>query len=577
VDKNQRSAPIFYPTIFYLKKNDMSCRTTGGRSAPIFVTRCQYGLRCSPSFCYYWCMAEWVNQILKVDFSIHILLILKVLFLIVLFWAVLALFGSSLPKQKMKFNYVLLGWIFCGSLFAVLAYQSTWQLGGMARPEFMKFMRTYNRRENAASQQSLRGPIFDRRGMVLAAPQAGSIWKRRYPLSEAAVHPLGYYNFRYGITAVERASESLLSGLIQDPESLAKSILLKRAEQGGSVNLTLDSRLQKRAYDLLRKRRGAVVIMNPGNGELLALVSSPGFNPQNPAPALRDFKGKPIFNRAVQGRYPPGSTFKIVIAGAALNNGVSPTYNCPPGGYIAGTGHKTIRDSEYYSAQRKEGTWRGWGKINMKEAMTHSSNVYFSQLGAACTGEQLAKVMQSVQIDQEICYFNGSSGDLKCVAGGMPKLNSRWDRAQCAIGQGDLLVSPLHVACFTAAAANRGGLFAPKLNLQTPVQELSQPFTAATAYTLKVMLREVVKRGTGQGIDLDGLDVCGKTGTAEVSGAKDHSWFTCFAPLSKPEIVVTVLIENGGYGAAAALPVAKELLLEADKLGYIKKSRRKRK
>ncbi|MDA3927294.1 MAG: penicillin-binding transpeptidase domain-containing protein [Kiritimatiellae bacterium] len=499
------------------------------------------------------------------------------LFFIVLLWAVLAMFGASVPKKKLKVNYVLLGWIFCGALFSILAYQSTWQLGGMVRPDFVKFMRTYNQRENAAQQQSLRGPLFDRRGMVLAAPQAGSIWKRRYPLGEAAVHPLGYYHFRYGITAVERACDARLSGMIQDTETLAKSILVKRAEQGESVTLTLDSRLQKLAYELLKKRRGAVVIMNPRNGELLALVSSPGFNPQNPEPALRDSRGKPVFNRAVQGRYPPGSTFKIITAGAALNNGISPTYNCPAGGYIAGRGKKPIRDSEYYSAKRKGRTWRGWGKINMKSAMTHSSNVYFSQLGASCTEKQLADVMQVAQLDQAICYLVGSSGDLKCASGTLPELDTKWERAQAAIGQGDVLVSPLHVACYTSAAANRGVLYEPKLNLKTPAKKLSQPFTAATAYKLKVMLREVVTKGTGKGINLWGLDVCGKTGTAEVSGEKDHSWFTCFAPLTNPEIVVTVLIENGGYGAAAALPVAKELLLEANKLGLIKGSKRSRK
>lgn len=522
-------------------------------------------------------MAEWLSELIKSDSNIHFLLILKVLFSAALFTAVLSLYSSSRPGKKVKVNYVLLGWVFCGSLLAVLIYQATWQLGGMARPDFVKFMRTYNRRDTAASQQALRGPLLDRRGMVLAAPQAGSIWKRRYPLGPAAVHPLGYYHPRYGITAVERACDGELSGIIQDKESLAKSLLGKRAEQGKSVSLTLDSRLQKRAYELLKKRRGAVVVMNPRNGELLALVSSPGFDPANPGKALRDSRGKPLFNRAVQGRYPPGSTFKIVTAGAALNAGISPTYNCPPGGFVAGFGKKAIRDSEYYSAQRKGGAWRGWGKINMKDAMVHSSNVYFSQLGANCTEALMKQMMQAVQLDKELEYMTGSSGTLTCAAGSMPDLDSKWDRAQSAIGQGDVLVTPLHVACYTAAVANKGALYVPKLNLATPSRKLSQPFTAATAYTLKVMLREVVKRGTGKGADLWGLDVCGKTGTAEVSGGKDHSWFTCFAPFRSPEIVVTVLIENGGYGAAAALPVAKEILVEADKLGLIKGSKRSRK
>ena len=522
-------------------------------------------------------MAEWLSGLLQGDQNIPVLLILKVLFFAALFIAVLSLFSASRPKKKANVNYILLGWLFCCSLLAVLIYQATWQLGGMTRPEFVKFMRTYNRRKNVAGQQVLRGPILDRRGMVLAAPHSDSIWKRRYPLGSAAVHPLGYYHPRYGITAVERACDGVLSGIIQDKEALAKSILGKRAEQGESVTLTLDARLQKKAYQLLKNRRGAVVVMNPRSGELLALVSSPGFDPNRPERAMANTRGKPLFNRAVQGRYPPGSTFKIVTAGAALNKGISPTYNCPPGGFIAGFGRKAIRDSEYYSAKRKGRKWKGWGKINMKEAMVHSSNVYFSQLGANCSEDLLKQAMQSIQLGSEIKYMTGSSGELECAAGGMPGLKSKWHRAQSAIGQGDVLVTPLHVACYTAAAANRGSLYAPKLNAATPVKKLSQPFTSGTAYTLKVMLRDVVKRGTGRKADLLGLDVCGKTGTAQVSNGKDHSWFTCFAPFDKPSIVVTVLIENGGYGAAAALPVAKDLLVEADKLGLIKNSKRRRK
>ncbi|MFO7937360.1 MAG: penicillin-binding transpeptidase domain-containing protein [Kiritimatiellia bacterium] len=497
-------------------------------------------------------------------------MILKVLFFTVLIVAVLSLYSAPRPTKKVKVDYVLLGWIFCTALLAILIYQATWQLGGMSRPQFVKFMRTYNRRANAASQQALRGPIFDRRGMVLAAPRPGSMWKRRYPLGAAAVHPLGYYHPRYGITAVERACDAFLSGIVQDKKTFTKSLLGKRAEQGGSVSLTLDSRLQKRAYDLLENRRGAVVIMDPRNGEILALVSSPGFDPAEPETAMHDSRGKPLFNRAVQGRYPPGSTFKIVTAGAALNAGISPTYNCPAGGYVAGFGRKPIRDSEYYSAKRKGRKWKGWGRINMKDAMTHSSNVYFSQLGADCPENVLETVLEKLRLGEGIEYMTGSSGTLECSAGGFPDLHSKWHRAQSAIGQGDVLVTPLHVACYTAAAANRGILYAPKLNSATPAKKIAQLFTPSASYILKVMLREVVEKGTGERAEIRGLDVCGKTGTAQVSGKKDHSWFTCFAPFAEPGIVVTVLVENGGYGAAAALPVAKELLAEAEKLGLIK-------
>lgn len=522
-------------------------------------------------------MAEWVSGLLESDLKTHIPLLLKALFFAALFFAVLALYAASFPGKKVKVNYVLLGWIFCGALLAVLLYQATWQLGGMARPEFVKYMRTYNRRSNVARQQSLRGPILDRRGMVLAAPRAGSIWERRYPLGAAGVHPLGYYHPRYGITAVERVCDGELSGVIQDREALARSLIGRRSEQGGSVGLTLDARLQKKAYELLRGRGGAVVALDPRNGDILALASAPGFDPARPESAIRDARGKPLFNRAVQGRYPPGSTFKIVTAGAALSAGISPTYHCPAGGFVAAGGARAIRDSEYYSALRRGKAWRGWGELTMKEAMVHSSNVYFSQLGAHCAEAVLSKAMRDVCVDIGFTYMAGESGGIDSASGEMPTLNSEWKRAQAAIGQGDLLLTPLHVACYTAAAANGGALYAPRLNGATPVRKLAQPFTPAAAYTLKVMLREVIVRGTGRAADLKGLDVCGKTGTAQVGQGQDHAWFTCFAPFAEPEIVVTVLIEHGGFGAAAALPVARDLLAEAERLellGGTKRGRR---
>jgi peptidoglycan glycosyltransferase len=243
---------------------------------------------------------------------------------------------------------------------------------------------------------------------------------------------------------------------------------------------------------------------------------------------------------------------------------------------VAESGHKPIRDSEYYSALRKGGTWRGWGSLDLKEAMLHSSNVYFAQLGAACSEALLQHTMTDLMIGAKLEYMRGSDGSLGAVAGATPSLHTRWHRAQAAIGQGDLLVTPLHVACYTAAAANKGVLFAPRLNQATAPLKLSQPFTASTAYTLKVMLREAVKRGTGRAVDLKGFDVCGKTGTAQVGEGADHAWFTCFAPFYAPEIVVTVIIENGGFGAAAALPVARGILFEAEKLELIKRAQRGR-
>jgi peptidoglycan glycosyltransferase len=515
-------------------------------------------------------MLEAVMELLNGEQGADLFRVLKVVFLAFLTVAALAvLFAPSVKAGKV--NYWLLRAMVTCALFAVLAYQATWQLGGFARPAFVKFMRRYNKRPNAAELQVLRGPVLDRRGMVLAAPVAGDIWGRRYPLGPAAVHPLGYFHSRYGITAVERVFDPELSGYAGE-EQLGKGLFKARAEEGAAVTLTLDARLQAKAYELLDGRKGAVVMMRPRSGALLALVSSPGFDPLAPGPASADEENAPVFNRAVQGRYPPGSAFKILVAGIALGKGLSPVYACPAMGYIAGPNTPPIRDSEYYAFARKGAEWSGWGRLGLKEAMAHSSNVYFAQLGVACGPEAFNAMMARARINEPLVYLNAPSGKLQTARGHAPEVSKPRALALLAIGQGEVLVTPLHVACFTAAVAADGALMRPRLCQSEPVEKLDDLFNPQAAARLREMLREGVVRGTGKGANVPGLEVCGKTGTAQAPQGDDHAWFTCFAPRRHPNLVVTVLIENGGFGAAAAVPVARELLEEADRLGYVRRA-----
>ena len=497
----------------------------------------------------------------------------QVVFLAFLTVAALAILFAPTGKPG-KVNYGLLRIIVAGALFAVLAYQATWQLSGHTNSDFVRFMRRYNKRPNAAEMQVTRGPILDRRGMVLAAPVPGDMWGRRYPLGEAAVHPIGYFHSRYGITAVERVCDAALSGFGNDKrdELFGKNLFASRPNEGEAVTLTLDARLQQKAYELLIGEKGAVVVMLPRSGALLALVSSPGFDPLNPGVAIGDEENAPAFNPAVQGRYPPGSTFKILIAGAALEKGLSPSYACPGMGYIAGPNTPPIRDSEYYAFERKGAVWPGWGRLTLREAMAHSSNVYFAQLGVACGADAFNSVIARARINDPLIYAKGSSGTLESAAGNVPKISKKRTIAQLAIGQGEVLVTPLHVACFTAAVANGGALMRPRLLQNGKREKLSDLFMPKTTEQLRGMLRDVVLFGTGKAANVPDLEVCGKTGTAQAPGGEDHAWFTCFAPRKHPNIVITVLVEHGGYGAKSALPVARELLVEADKLGYVRRS-----
>ena len=203
--------------------------------------------------------------------------------------------------------------------------------------------------------------------------------------------------------------------------------------------------------------------------------------------------------------------------------------------------------------------------------MAHSSNVYFAQLGVACGPEAFNAVISRARINEPLLYLEAHSGKLQTAKGNVPEVSKKRTLALLAIGQGEVLVTPLHVACFTAAVAAEGALMRPRLYTSEPVQKLDDLFAPQVAAQLKAALREVVSLGTGKGANVPELEVCGKTGTAQAPKGDDHAWFTCFAPRKHPNLVVTVLIENGGFGAAAALPVARELLEEADRLGYVRR------
>lgn len=496
----------------------------------------------------------------------------KILFLAAFGLASLLFLVAPRPPRGQT-AYGFLRFLLLLSFAGVLAYQATWQLGGASDRSFARFLRRYNNRPNAAQLQTRRAPILDRNGLILSAPVPGSVWQRRYPLGPAAVHPVGYFSSAYGMTGVERAADPELSGYDADLSETAidraHNIFKPRAEEGRAVTLTLDSRLQLKAYQLLAGRRGAVVILKPDTGDILALASSPAFDPSDPAPATADTVNLPAFNRATQGRYPPGSTYKILLAGWAISHAIEPAFDCPASGYSPSRGTPPVRDSEYYAYLRRGATWPGWGRMSLHDALVHSSNTYFAQLGVRCGPEAFGEISRSALLSTQLTYYACGDATLATVSASAPTVTTRPPLATLSIGQGQLLVTPLHVALWTAAAASDGSIPRPRLRLDMPPAKLGQLFRPAVAARLRRILRDVVRQGTGRAANVPGLEICGKTGTAQVAGGEDHAWFTSFAPERRPRIVVTVLIENGGFGAAAALPVARELIRYADTLDYL--------
>lgn len=390
----------------------------------------------------------------------------------------------------------------------LLFVHARWLAEGPRDPRFVRFMRRYDRRADAAARLPPTGRAVDCRGVPLAAPLSGSRFKQ--VLNDCAV-----------------------------------------ANGGTPVALTLDGALQDEARRLLAGRHGAVVALEPATGYVRALVSAPYSDG---------------LNRALNGVYPPGSVFKIFLAAAALSDGTDPVFACSAAGYCSARGTPPIRDVE---AVRKGRAWRGFGRIGMGEALIHSSNTYFAQLGVALGTARFDAAVRTARLREPVTIWAAPSGlRLVSAANRVPEGVPTPALAPLAIGQGALQMTPLGVAMLTAAVANDGVLVAPSLVTDVRPVLRARPFTLAASARVRGMMRGVVRAGTGRGCEIPGLDVCGKTGTAETGRGTDHAWFTCFAPQTAPRLAVTVLVENGGFGAQAALPVAKALLLEARRLGY---------
>ena len=412
----------------------------------------------------------------------------------------------------MRRRIAILAFVPLVALLVLLAVHARWLFTATKDPRFVRFMRRYDRRSNVEDILPPHGVAVDARGERLDIAEPGSVFQH-----------------------------------VLDDLSL---------EGGGeTVPLTIDARLQNCATSLMKGRAGAVVALEPSTGRILALVSSPR---------------AAYLNRALNGLYPPGSTFKVFMGAAAMSAGYEPVFNCPAEGWRPSRGTAPIRDVEAYDAMRRGRTWKGFGKIGMGQALTHSSNTYFAQLGAGFGTERFAKAVNAARMRDGAKVLASKAAALESAGGGVPEGLGNAALAPVAIGQGALHLTPLGVALFTAAVANDGLMLEPTLDPNAKPALRARPFTFAAAARMKTMMRAAVRSGTGKPCDIAGLDVCGKTGTAQTDRGKDHSWFTCFAPEKAPRIVVTVVVEHGGFGASAALPVARAVLIEADKSGRLR-------
>lgn len=456
--------------------------------------------------------------------------------------------------------------------FALLAArQAQWQLFGRQNEAFVAFMQRYDRREFNPAHRVRAGRVYDRRGRVLAVSRVTDAGiHRHYPYGPVFAHAVGYNHPVYGMTGLEGAARPVLMEAKprgrEDLLALGAELLdRERYAEGAAVVTTLDLDLQLAAHRLLDGRKGAVVLMDIHSGDLLVLVSQPGFDPNRLHPRL--FSGAtpdaPMLNRALAGQYPPGSVFKVLVAAAALENGFSGTFDTPPEGFTTSPANPPIRDHEYHAARRDGRVWQGHGRIGLETALARSSNVFFAQLAAETGGPALSSAAEATGMTRPLNLWDRPEPTLVVRPARLPDFNSMgpYNLAQSGIGQGEVLVTPMHMALVTAAVARGGEAVAPRLDTRSPVRTLGRVCGESEAAALRRMMRAAVTHGTGRGIDIPDIAVAGKTGTAQTGGNREsHSWFVGFAPADQPRWAFCVLVEHGGFGSRAALPLARELL-----------------
>lgn len=445
--------------------------------------------------------------------------------------------------------------------------------------------------DNPANQRTLLAEYSTKRGQILAADERTVLafsrptkdlykYLRVYPRGSMYGQITGYYSLLFGRSGLESSQNDYLAGTA--PALVARNIvdeMLGRPKQGGTVVTTIEPKLQRVARSALGSLAGAVVAMDPRSGDVLAMTANPSYDP-NPL-ASHDAKvaraaekklvrsrGKPLLSRAFQQLYPPGSTFKLVTASAALEDGMKPSTSLPNPPRL--TLPQTTHRLQNFGGELCLG---GAPQITLAQAFQISCNVVFGEVGLRLGADRL-------RAQAERFGFNGRVPfDVPFAEGQIPasSLNSPPAVAFSAIGQQSVSANPLQMALVASAIANGGVEMRPRLvkEVRDPSgrivqtfapQEYGRPITSRTASEMTQMMISVVQAGTGTPARIPGVQLAGKTGTAQNPSGKPHAWFVCFAPAGRPRIAVAVLVLNGGNlgseatGGVVAGPIAKKVV-----------------
>jgi penicillin-binding protein A len=444
---------------------------------------------------------------------------------------------------------------------------------------YIQVVRSDELRENNSNTRQLADEYSRERGSIvvdgsevaLSTPTDDRLkYLRQYPAAELYAPVTGYYSVIYNKTGIEDAENDLLAG--SDPRLTLRrlaDLFTGRDPAGGNVELTIDSAAQEAAMTGLADVTGAVVALDPSTGAILALASTPTFDPNqlsshDPA-AIRAYREQltddQLTNQAISQRYSPGSIFKVVVSAAALASGdYTPDTPIPAPDLLTLPGTSTTMEN--FDGE----SCNGGADQPLIDALTISCNTAFAQLGIDLGEDSVREMAEAFGIDDE-----GFEMPLQVAPSKLGDIENDAQLGISSIGQQDVQLTPMQGAMIASAIANDGTLMKPYLvsEVQAPdltvidktdPEELGQPVSPEVANQLTDMMVSVVENGTGRRAQIDGVQVAGKTGTAE-NAADDHSWFIGFAPADDPKIAVAVFVRNGGRtGGDISAPIAKSVI-----------------
>ncbi|MBQ4638957.1 MAG: penicillin-binding protein 2 [Clostridia bacterium] len=453
--------------------------------------------------------------------------------------------------------------IFLCALFALLAVYGGYSITVNGNRWFSSGSNTFVRNKK---KDVIAGSILDRNGQVLAQNDAENnrIYHADAAVRRAMVHVVGDSQGNVNNGAESFMASALYGFQMSMPERIA-FFFQGQKRVGDTVQLTLDSRLSAYASTLFPSgKAGAMVVMNYKTGEVLAEISLPQYDPQQITAQAKSDPKKPFYNRAVQGLYAPGSTFKIVTAASALENftdAATRAYQCSG---LLQVGERYVTDA---GTDMAAGKITSHGQLTLLRAFQVSCNNTFAQIALNLGDQKLKKTAENFGFNDNFLFRDVVVENSQYPAQNRTEREIAWT----GVGQSELTATPLHMCMVAAAVANEGVMMEPYTVLRTlsfsgSLRTQAEPrvyrtaMQPQTALTLKSYMRTVVTSGTGTGANIPGVQVCGKTGSAEVDTQENtNAWFVGFIDEEAHPYAVSIVVEDAGGGGSVAAPMARQV------------------